>query len=56
MSYFQGGAIQNRETKRCLEIAPGSDGYYKLVIQQCTGQRWKIQNVLNATRTLEDNE
>lgn len=54
--FKQGGAIQNRETKRCLEIAPGSDGYYKLVIQQCTGQRWKIQNVLNATRTLEDNE
>lgn len=47
--FKQGGAIQNRETKRCLELAQGSDGYYKLIVQQCSGQSWKIQNVLNYT-------
>ncbi|XP_050933747.1 probable polypeptide N-acetylgalactosaminyltransferase 8 [Lates calcarifer] len=44
--FEQDGPIQNRETKRCLEVAMGNDGYYKLVVQQCTGQRWKIQNLL----------
>lgn len=43
---FQGGSIQNRETKRCLEIAEGEDGYYKLVVQQCSDQSWKIQNLI----------
>ncbi|XP_071357667.1 probable polypeptide N-acetylgalactosaminyltransferase 8 isoform X2 [Trachinotus anak] len=42
--FKQDGPIQNRETKRCLEVAMGEDGYYKLVIQQCSGQNWKIQN------------
>lgn len=50
--FKQGGAIQNRHTKRCLEIARGPDGYYKLIIQQCTGQRWEIQHVVNATDRL----
>ncbi|XP_008281149.1 probable polypeptide N-acetylgalactosaminyltransferase 8 [Stegastes partitus] len=44
--FKQGGPIQNRETKRCLEIVMGEDGYYKLVVQQCSGQNWKIQNLL----------
>uniref|UniRef100_A0A3B3Z8F4 polypeptide N-acetylgalactosaminyltransferase n=1 Tax=Periophthalmus magnuspinnatus TaxID=409849 RepID=A0A3B3Z8F4_9GOBI len=32
---------QNRETKRCLEIHNA-----KLLIQECTGQKWKVQNVI----------
>ncbi|XP_040009622.1 probable polypeptide N-acetylgalactosaminyltransferase 8 isoform X2 [Xiphias gladius] len=44
--FKQDGPIQNRETKRCLEVAMGEDGYYKLVAQQCTGQSWKIQNLV----------
>ncbi|XP_049422469.1 probable polypeptide N-acetylgalactosaminyltransferase 8 [Epinephelus fuscoguttatus] len=43
---FQDGPIQNRETKRCLEIAQGEDSYYKLVVGQCSGQRWKIQHLI----------
>ncbi|XP_074554531.1 putative polypeptide N-acetylgalactosaminyltransferase 8 [Halichoeres trimaculatus] len=44
--FKQGGQIQNRETKRCLEVVKGEDGFYKLVIQECTGQIWKIQYVI----------
>ncbi|XP_012995611.1 probable polypeptide N-acetylgalactosaminyltransferase 8 isoform X3 [Esox lucius] len=44
--FQQGKAIQNRHTKRCLEIAQGEDTYYKLIIQECTGQHWKIQNLI----------
>ncbi|KAG8005565.1 putative polypeptide N-acetylgalactosaminyltransferase 8 [Nibea albiflora] len=44
--FEQNGPIQNRETKRCLEIKMGDDGYYKLVVQNCTGQSWKIDNVI----------
>ncbi|XP_029901491.1 probable polypeptide N-acetylgalactosaminyltransferase 8 [Myripristis murdjan] len=44
--FKQGGSIQNRDTKRCLEIAVGADSFYKLIIQQCTGQNWKIQNLI----------
>lgn len=44
--YSQKGPIQNRETKRCLEVAMDEDGYYKLVLQKCTGQSWKIQNLI----------
>ncbi|XP_059181559.1 probable polypeptide N-acetylgalactosaminyltransferase 8 [Centropristis striata] len=44
--FTQNGPIQNRETKRCLEIATAEDGYYRLVIQRCSGQRWKIQNLI----------
>ncbi|XP_061922720.1 probable polypeptide N-acetylgalactosaminyltransferase 8 [Entelurus aequoreus] len=44
--FQQGTSIQNRETKRCLEIATGQDGYYELIIQRCTGQIWNIQNYI----------
>ncbi|KAK5848943.1 hypothetical protein PBY51_008623 [Eleginops maclovinus] len=44
--FKQNGAIQNRETRRCLEIMVAGDGYYRLVIQQCTGQKWKIQHLI----------
>uniref|UniRef100_A0A3Q3MAA9 Polypeptide N-acetylgalactosaminyltransferase n=1 Tax=Mastacembelus armatus TaxID=205130 RepID=A0A3Q3MAA9_9TELE len=46
MFCLQNGPIQNRETKKCLEIAEDQDGYYKLVVQQCSGQSWKIQNLI----------
>ncbi|KAK7886102.1 hypothetical protein WMY93_025723 [Mugilogobius chulae] len=51
-NFKQGGEIQNRETKRCLDLAKGSDGYYSLVVQECSGQHWKIQNLINSTREL----
>ncbi|XP_055793363.1 probable polypeptide N-acetylgalactosaminyltransferase 8 [Salvelinus fontinalis] len=44
--FQQGKAIQNRQTKRCLEIAPGEDTYYQLIIQECSGQHWNIQNLI----------
>ncbi|XP_073336794.1 probable polypeptide N-acetylgalactosaminyltransferase 8 [Pagrus major] len=44
--FKQNGPIQNRETKRCLEIAMGQNDYYTLVLQQCSGQKWKIQNLI----------
>ncbi|XP_056132676.1 LOW QUALITY PROTEIN: probable polypeptide N-acetylgalactosaminyltransferase 8 [Lampris incognitus] len=44
--FKQGGAIQNRDTKRCLEISRDEGTYYKLVIQGCTDQQWKIQHIL----------
>ncbi|XP_075967424.1 putative polypeptide N-acetylgalactosaminyltransferase 8 [Anarhichas minor] len=44
--FKQDGPIQNRETKRCLELVIADHGYYTLVVQQCTGQSWKIQHVM----------
>lgn len=46
--YSQNGPIQNRETKRCLEIAQGSDTYYHLVVEQCSDQTWTMQYLINA--------
>lgn len=45
---FQGGPIQNRKSKRCLELVASSDNEfgYQLVLQKCTGQKWFITNVL----------
>uniref|UniRef100_A0A2I4DC95 Polypeptide N-acetylgalactosaminyltransferase n=1 Tax=Austrofundulus limnaeus TaxID=52670 RepID=A0A2I4DC95_AUSLI len=39
--FSQGKEIKNKESKRCLEIDNGV-----LLIRECTGQRWKIQNVI----------
>ncbi|XP_068458584.1 probable polypeptide N-acetylgalactosaminyltransferase 8 [Clinocottus analis] len=39
--FIEGKEMKNRETKRCLEINNG-----KLLIQECSGQRWKIQNII----------
>lgn len=44
--FKQGMQIQNRETKRCLEISLGTDNYYHLIIQACTGQKWIIKNII----------
>uniref|UniRef100_A0A3B3I0Y6 Polypeptide N-acetylgalactosaminyltransferase n=1 Tax=Oryzias latipes TaxID=8090 RepID=A0A3B3I0Y6_ORYLA len=43
--FNRGGPIRNRGTKRCLEVTKGEDGSFKLVVQKCSGQRWKIQHV-----------
>ncbi|XP_073669498.1 probable polypeptide N-acetylgalactosaminyltransferase 8 [Paramisgurnus dabryanus] len=45
-SFTQGQEIRNKNTNRCLEIAQGQDSRYHLVIQNCTGQKWKIQHVV----------
>ncbi|MED6260421.1 hypothetical protein ATANTOWER_017812 [Ataeniobius toweri] len=47
--FKQGGQIQNRETKRCLEVAMG-EVQFQLILQQCSGQRWKIQHVIDAQK------
>uniref|UniRef100_A0A672ZQJ1 Polypeptide N-acetylgalactosaminyltransferase n=1 Tax=Sphaeramia orbicularis TaxID=375764 RepID=A0A672ZQJ1_9TELE len=39
--FTQGKELKNRQTKRCLEIHNS-----KLLIQECTGQKWEIQNVI----------
>lgn len=45
--FKQGEAIMNRGTKRCLEFAQGQDIFYQLVVQQCSGQSWSIENVIS---------
>ncbi|XP_076741662.1 putative polypeptide N-acetylgalactosaminyltransferase 8 [Maylandia zebra] len=39
--FTQGEELKNRQTKRCLEIINK-----KLIIQECTGQRWTIQHII----------
>ncbi|XP_056454580.1 probable polypeptide N-acetylgalactosaminyltransferase 8 isoform X1 [Gadus chalcogrammus] len=39
--FTQGKELKNKQTGRCLEIVKG-----KLLLQECTGQRWEIQNVI----------
>uniref|UniRef100_A0A3Q3GRE0 Polypeptide N-acetylgalactosaminyltransferase n=1 Tax=Labrus bergylta TaxID=56723 RepID=A0A3Q3GRE0_9LABR len=46
--FSQGGSIQNRKSKRCLELVASTDNEfgYQLALQKCTGQKWFITNVL----------
>ncbi|KAA8595666.1 hypothetical protein FQN60_010957 [Etheostoma spectabile] len=46
--FTQGGSIQNRKSKRCLELVASSDNEfgYQLALQKCTGQKWFITNVM----------
>ncbi|XP_012884260.1 PREDICTED: polypeptide N-acetylgalactosaminyltransferase 18 isoform X2 [Dipodomys ordii] len=48
--FSQGGPIQNRKSKRCLELQENSDLEfgYQLVLQKCSGQHWSITNVLRS--------
>uniref|UniRef100_A0A671V4S2 Polypeptide N-acetylgalactosaminyltransferase n=1 Tax=Sparus aurata TaxID=8175 RepID=A0A671V4S2_SPAAU len=41
--FTQGKELKNKVTKRCLEIKDK-----KLIVQECTGQRWEIQNLIKA--------
>ncbi|XP_015248338.1 PREDICTED: polypeptide N-acetylgalactosaminyltransferase 18-like [Cyprinodon variegatus] len=47
-TFAQGGAIQNIESQRCLELVESkrSELPLQLAIQDCTGQKWTITNVL----------
>uniref|UniRef100_A0A8C3U0B5 Polypeptide N-acetylgalactosaminyltransferase n=1 Tax=Catharus ustulatus TaxID=91951 RepID=A0A8C3U0B5_CATUS len=46
----QGGPIQNRKSKRCLELQENNENEFgfQLVLQKCSGQRWSITNVLRS--------
>ncbi|KAM3671239.1 polypeptide N-acetylgalactosaminyltransferase 18 isoform X2 [Ammospiza nelsoni] len=48
--FTQGGPIQNRKSKRCLELQENSENEFgfQVVLQKCTGQRWSITNVLRS--------
>lgn len=48
--FSQGGSIQNRKSKRCLELQENSDMEFgfQLVLQKCSGQHWTITNVLRS--------
>ncbi|XP_003781151.1 polypeptide N-acetylgalactosaminyltransferase 18 [Otolemur garnettii] len=48
--FSQGGLIQNRKSKRCLELQENSDLEFgfQLVLQKCSGQHWSITNVLRS--------
>ncbi|XP_028305340.1 probable polypeptide N-acetylgalactosaminyltransferase 8 [Gouania willdenowi] len=39
--FTQGKQLRNRQTNRCLEIRGG-----RLLVDECSGQRWKIQNII----------
>ncbi|XP_025257233.1 probable polypeptide N-acetylgalactosaminyltransferase 8 [Theropithecus gelada] len=41
-----GGAIINRDTKRCLEMKKDLLGKHVLVLQTCTTQAWEIQHTV----------
>ncbi|XP_067358665.1 probable polypeptide N-acetylgalactosaminyltransferase 8 isoform X2 [Channa argus] len=41
--FTQGKELKNRQTKRCLEIK-----HSKLLIRECSGQSWEIQNIIKA--------
>lgn len=46
--FLQGGAIQNIESQRCLELVESKQSAFtfQLAIQDCTGQKWTITNIL----------
>ncbi|KAL0968549.1 hypothetical protein UPYG_G00268320 [Umbra pygmaea] len=52
--FTQGGSIENRKSKRCLELVQSinTEFGYQLTIQKCSGQKWTITNLLS-TYTLE---
>ncbi|XP_041852436.1 probable polypeptide N-acetylgalactosaminyltransferase 8 [Melanotaenia boesemani] len=47
-NFTQGHAIRNKATNRCLEVAMGERYDYQLIIQQCSGQSWRIQQLITS--------
>nr|XP_032643317.1 probable polypeptide N-acetylgalactosaminyltransferase 8 isoform X1 [Chelonoidis abingdonii] len=46
--FKQGSSVMNKKTKRCLEIVKDNlSSPYRLVMQNCTGQKWNIQHTVN---------
>uniref|UniRef100_A0A3Q1EJH1 Polypeptide N-acetylgalactosaminyltransferase n=2 Tax=Acanthochromis polyacanthus TaxID=80966 RepID=A0A3Q1EJH1_9TELE len=47
-TFTQGGSIQNSESQRCLELVDSrkSEFSFQLVLQDCSGQKWSITNIL----------
>ncbi|KAM9570790.1 polypeptide N-acetylgalactosaminyltransferase 18-like isoform 1-T1 [Salvelinus alpinus] len=47
--FTQGGSIENRKSKHCLELVESSEIEfgYQLAIQKCSGQKWTITNLLS---------
>ncbi|XP_036037848.1 probable polypeptide N-acetylgalactosaminyltransferase 8 [Onychomys torridus] len=43
--FQQGKSIKNRDTARCLEIKRDPSRTYRLVLENCTQQTWKIQHI-----------
>uniref|UniRef100_A0A8C4VL52 Polypeptide N-acetylgalactosaminyltransferase n=1 Tax=Gopherus evgoodei TaxID=1825980 RepID=A0A8C4VL52_9SAUR len=45
--FKQGSSVMNKKTKRCLEIVKDSPSSpYRLVMQNCTGQKWNVQHTV----------
>ncbi|XP_011806982.1 PREDICTED: probable polypeptide N-acetylgalactosaminyltransferase 8 [Colobus angolensis palliatus] len=44
--FKRGGAVINRDTKRCLEMKKDLLGNHVLVLQTCTTQAWEIQHTV----------
>ncbi|XP_007886024.1 polypeptide N-acetylgalactosaminyltransferase 18 [Callorhinchus milii] len=46
--FTQRGSIQNKKSKRCLELQQSADNEFgfQLLLDKCTGQRWTISNLL----------
>ncbi|TTD32924.1 Polypeptide N-acetylgalactosaminyltransferase 18 [Bagarius yarrelli] len=46
--FTQRGAIQNRKSKRCLELVESNESEFgfELAVQKCSGQKWTISSVL----------
>ncbi|XP_051029029.1 probable polypeptide N-acetylgalactosaminyltransferase 8 [Phodopus roborovskii] len=43
--FQQGKSIKNKDTARCLEIRKDPSGPYRLVLENCTKQIWKIEHI-----------
>ncbi|KAL4622934.1 polypeptide N-acetylgalactosaminyltransferase 18-like [Arapaima gigas] len=50
-TFTQGGSIQNRKSKRCLELMEKDDSEagFRLTLQNCSGQSWTITNFPTGT-------
>ncbi|XP_047666340.1 polypeptide N-acetylgalactosaminyltransferase 18 [Tachysurus fulvidraco] len=49
--FTQRGSIQNRKSKRCLELVENNESEfgYELAVQKCSGQKWTITSVLHGS-------